>query len=138
TRLPDTATTPPAAPSWPRARMRVGRRPVAMAIPRDGKTAYVTTRGSGARCPASVTPIRTATNTALRPIHLGGCPVAIAITPNGKTAYVADSSKTAHGSEKSQVTPIPTATNTTLPPPKLTQNPQAHTVAPDSTQTCKN
>ena len=35
-----------------------------------------------------MTPIRTATNTASKPIKVGGSPVAIAITPNGKTAYV--------------------------------------------------
>src|SRR5262249_61876989 len=126
---PPTRTTPPLPFPNP---------PLPPPTPPAAKTPYVTTHGPGPPFPDSVTPIRTATNKVLRPIHLGGCPVAIAITPNGKTAYVADSSKTAHGSEKSQVTPIPTATNTTLPPPKLTQNPQAHTVAPDSTQTCKN
>jgi DNA-binding beta-propeller fold protein YncE len=36
-----------------------------------------------------VTPINTATNTALRPIKVGRGARAIAITPNGKTAYVA-------------------------------------------------
>ena len=41
-----------------------------------------------------VTPINTATNTALKPIKVGRSPVAIAITPDGKTAYVADTART--------------------------------------------
>ena len=48
----------------------------AIAITRDGKTAYVTNFGSG-----SVTPIRTATNAAGKQIKVGQGPVAIAITP---------------------------------------------------------
>jgi YVTN family beta-propeller protein len=55
-----------------------------------------------------VTPIRTATNTALAPIKVGVSPEAIAITPDGKTAYVA--------SDEGTVTPIRTATNTALTP----------------------
>ena len=81
-----------------------GRRsgPTAIAITPDGKTAYVANLDSG-----TVTPIRTATNTALPPIKAGRHPDAIAITPDGKTAYVAnDGSGT--------VTPIRTATNTAL------------------------
>ena len=46
------------------------------AITPDGKTAYVTNAGSG-----TVTPIRTATSTALKPIKATGLPVWIAITP---------------------------------------------------------
>ena len=46
-----------------------------IAITPDGKTVYVTNVGSG-----TVTPIRTATNTALRPIKLQGLPVAVLIT----------------------------------------------------------
>src|SRR6516162_2675815 len=71
-----------------------------------GATAYVTNPGSG-----TVTPIRTATNTALPPVKTGPGPVRIAITPDGKTAYVVNSSGT--------VTPIRTATNTSLPPIKV-------------------
>jgi hyaluronoglucosaminidase len=52
-----------------------------------------------------VTPIRTATNTAGRPIEVGDTPVAIAITPDGKTAYIGNL-------ESPTVTPIRTATNT--------------------------
>jgi YVTN family beta-propeller protein len=49
----------------------------------DGKTAYVPDAGAG-----TVTPIRTATNTAGPPIAVGTGPFAIAITPDGTTAYV--------------------------------------------------
>jgi len=51
-----------------------------------------------------VTPIRTATNSALPAIAVGSHPGAIAITPNGKTAYAIDSGG-------NHVTPIDTATN---------------------------
>ena len=52
-----------------------------------------------------MTPIRTATNTALKPIDLGyGNQIdSIAITPNGKTAYV--------GTIAGTVVPIRVATN---------------------------
>jgi len=50
--------------------------PEAIAITPDGKTAYVVNTDSG-----TVTPIRTATNTALAPVKVGRGPVAIAITP---------------------------------------------------------
>src|SRR5450755_953623 len=62
--------------------------------------AYVVNPASG-----TVTPIRTATNTALTAIKVGIAPLAIAITPNGKTAYVASALLNA-------VTPISTATDT--------------------------
>ena len=48
--------------------------PKAIAITPDGATAYMANSQSG-----SVTPIRVATNTALRPIHVGGYPTAIAM-----------------------------------------------------------
>ncbi len=59
-----------------------------------------------------MTPILTATNTALAPIRVGGNPWAIAITPDGKTAYVANL-------QSGTVTPIRTATNQTLRPIKV-------------------
>jgi YVTN family beta-propeller protein len=68
----------------------------AIAITPDGRTAYVVA-SSGA-----VTPIRTATNTALKPIHVGTSASGIAITPNGRTAYV---------TSNLGVTPINIATN---------------------------
>ena len=48
-------------------------------------TAYVANQGSD-----TVTPIDTATNTALKAIKVGPDPRSIAIPPNGKTAYVAN------------------------------------------------
>jgi DNA-binding beta-propeller fold protein YncE len=68
----------------------------AIAIAPDGRTAYVVA-SSGA-----VTPIRTATNKALKPIHVGTNASGIAITPNGRTAYV---------TSNLGVTPINIATN---------------------------
>jgi|SRR5215469_12397794 len=55
---------------------------------------------------ATVTPILTATNTALPPIKVGPYPGPIAITPDGKTRYVVNGPGT--------VTRIHTATNTAL------------------------
>src|SRR5258708_12685164 len=51
----------------------------------DPVIAYVVNPASG-----TVTPIRTATNTALKAIKVGFAPLAIAITASGKTAYVPD------------------------------------------------
>ena len=73
----------------------------------------------------TVTPIRTATNTALPPIKVGAIPVAIAITPDGKTAYVA--------SDGGTVTPIRTATNTALPPIKVGHLPEIIAITTPST-----
>ena len=56
--------------------------PAAQARAAQSVTAYVTNRLG------TVTPIRTATNTALKPITVGIGNGSIAITPNGKTAYV--------------------------------------------------
>jgi len=94
--------------------IKVGAGTDAIAITPDGRTAYVVSGRpvtNGTFCgqappPAdTVTPISTATNTALTPIPVGQYPSAIAITPDGRTAYVVnDGSGT--------VTPISTATNT--------------------------
>jgi YVTN family beta-propeller protein len=70
-----------------------------------------------------VTPIRIATNTALKPIKSGGGPVVIAITPNGKTAYVGNY-------DSGTVTPIRIATNTALKPIKAGKNPAFITITP--------
>jgi DNA-binding beta-propeller fold protein YncE len=62
----------------------VGGNPDAIAITPDGKTAYAVNQAT-----STVTPIRTATNKALKPIHIpgaGGYTGVIAISPNGKTA----------------------------------------------------
>jgi YVTN family beta-propeller protein len=57
-----------------------------IAITPNGTTAYVANTDDG-----TVTPIRTATNTAGPPIPVGSGPFDIAITPNGNTAYVLNS-----------------------------------------------
>src|SRR5690242_4882269 len=67
--------------------------------------AYVTAGGTHT---GTVTPIRTATNTALRPVKVGQSPEAVAVTLDGKTVYAGNT-----GSDT--VTPIRTATNTALP-----------------------
>jgi DNA-binding beta-propeller fold protein YncE len=51
--------------------------PVFIAITPDGKTAYVVSGG----ITGTVTPIRTATNTALHAINVGSRPGAISISP---------------------------------------------------------
>ena len=83
-----------------------------------GPIAYVVNAGSG-----TVTPIRTATNTALKPIKTGRLPQAIAITPDGKTAYVVNQ-------YRGTVTPIQTATNTALAPVKVGRDPVAIAITP--------
>ena len=55
--------------------IKVGTNPEAIAITPDGRTLYVANYGS-----ASVTPIRTATNTPGKTIKVGSQPWAIAIT----------------------------------------------------------
>ena len=72
-------------------------------------------------------PIRTATNTALRPIPIGPAwpfVITIAITPDSKTAYVANA-------YTDTVTPIRTATNTALAPIKVGDGPVAIAITPD-------
>ena len=90
----------------------------------DGKTAYVlssTVLGGGS---GTVTPIRTATNTALKPIAVGQDPRALAITPDGTTIYVTNY-------QSGTVTPIRTATNTALAPIRVGRNPLAIAITPD-------
>jgi len=99
--------------------INVGKGPNAIAVTPDGKTAYVVsggefagTCGEGSGPANTVTPIRTATNTALKAIKVGNFPDAIVITPNGKTAYVSNGGNGA--APGNTVTPIDTATNTAL------------------------
>src|SRR4029077_7776225 len=90
----------------------------------DGKTAYVlssTVLGGGS---GAVTPIRTATNTALKPIAVGQDPRAMAITPDGTTIYVTNY-------QSGTVTPIRTATDTALAPIRVSGNPWAIAITPD-------
>src|SRR5215469_16626181 len=96
----------------------IGSNPWAIAITPDGKTAYVVNNGSG-----TVTPIRTATNTALKAIKVGIGPFAIAITPDGKTAYVTNR-------HSGTVTPIRTATNTALKAINVGSGPFAVAITP--------
>ena len=101
------------------AAIKVGDGPGAIAITRNGKTAYVANLSSG-----TVTPISTATNEAGPAIKVGDEPWAIAITPNGKTAYVANLSS-------GTVTPISTATNEAGPPIKVGNDPWAIAITPN-------
>jgi hypothetical protein len=94
--------------------IKAGSPPDDIAITPNGRTAYVADALSG-----TVTPIRTATDTALTPIKFAksvtvayGPPV-IAITPNGTTAYIAA------GLFSGYVTPIRIATDTALKPIKV-------------------
>ena len=91
-----------------------GSGPDAIAITPNGKTVYVPSYGDG-----TVTPIRTATSSALKPVKVGPDPVAIAITPNGKTAYVVSS-------VFNYVTPIRTATSTALKADQGRRRPGSH------------
>jgi len=95
-----TATDKPGKP------INAGKDLTGIAITPDGKTAYVVSTLS-----AAVTPIRIATDTALKAIKIGippsgyEFPDQIAITPDSGTAYV---------STTAGVVPIRTATNTAL------------------------
>ena len=100
-----------------------GQNASAIVFPPDGKTAYVLTN-TLAGGPGTVTPIRTATNTALAPITVGQDPRALAITPDGQTIYVTNY-------QSGTVTPIRTATNTALAPIKVGGNPWAIAITPD-------
>jgi DNA-binding beta-propeller fold protein YncE len=101
----------------------------AMAFAPDGTTLYVlsrnlltgTKRSQGTQTAGTVTPINTATNTALKPIQLPvpekpwGFVEDIAITPNGKTAYVLFGVQGGKAYSNA-VIPINLATNTALAP----------------------
>ena len=91
--------------------------PAARARSAQEATAYVT--GSG-----TVTPIRTATNTAGPPITVGDFPIGIAITPNGRTAYVTNW-------YSGTVTPIRTATNTAGTPITVGHDPDGIAITPN-------
>jgi DNA-binding beta-propeller fold protein YncE len=78
--------------------------------------------------PGTVTPIRTATNTALAPVKVRPHPDAIAITPDGTTAYAVS---TGESNNSGTVTPIRTATNMPLAPVKVGGDPVAIAITPD-------
>jgi YVTN family beta-propeller protein len=99
----------------------------AMTITPDGTTIYVLDQGTSQDKEGMVIPIRTATNTALKPIHIGPAwpfVITIAITPDSKTAYVTNANT-------DTVTPIRTATNTALAPIKVGGSPLAIAITPD-------
>ena len=99
--------------------IRVGKHPLAIAIPPGGQTAYVANSRSG-----TVTPIDTATRRAGTPIPVGRDPQSIAVTPDGQTAYVAN---TGSGT----VTPINLANRRPGRAIKVGMDPQAMAVTPD-------
>lgn len=119
-----TATGKPGKP------ITVGPNPDFIAITPDGRTAYVASAGTSDMCqieiecshpsPATVTPIRTATNTAGKPIHVAADQ--IAITPDGKTAYALN---------ENTVIPISTATNTPGKPFTDVYQPSQMAITPD-------
>ena len=112
-----TATNKPGKP------VNAGKDLTGIAITPNGKTAYVVSTFS-----ATVTPIRTATNTALKAITIGTPPAGyefpdqIAITPDSRTAYV---------STTAGVVPIRTATNTALKLITVGNGPGAIAITPD-------
>jgi DNA-binding beta-propeller fold protein YncE len=96
----------------------------AIAITPDGKLAYaVTNPGAPGSVLGEVTPIITATNTALTPIKVGKGPSVIAITPDGKTAYVVSY-------DRGTVTAIRIATSTELKPIKVGEDSNAIAITP--------
>ncbi len=99
------------------------------AITPDGTTVYVLEPDLG-----KVVPVRTATNTALKPITLVARPyqlTGIAITPNGKTAYVTTADP--GGGQQGMVIPVDLATGTVQKPITLIGAPGATgiAIAPD-------
>ena len=77
-----------------------------------------------------MTPIRTATNTALTPVKVGhSAHYTITITPDGMTAYVASPPVNLG---RGTVTPIRTATNTPLTPITAVDHPMAIAITPPS------
>jgi len=104
----------------------------------DGKTMYAVNPFGGTRVAPTVTPIRTATNTARRPIKIpvlaktNNVLTNLAITPNGNTGYVADGVYQG-GPYVSSVIPISLATNRALAPIAIAAGGQALglVIAPD-------
>lgn len=100
-----------------------------MAFTPDGKTLYVVDDFVGRDLTGAVTPIRTATNTALAPIKLTehtdaiGYLLTIAITPDGNTAYVVDD--VGGWSYANSVIPIDLASSTPLPRIRIKASGQA-------------
>jgi YVTN family beta-propeller protein len=85
--------------------IKVGVGPQEIVMTPNGATAYVLDN-------SGVTPIRTATNTALAPIRVTA--FRMGITPDGSTLYALYPGN--HGNHEGMVVPIRTATNTVLTP----------------------
>lgn len=77
----------------------------------------------------TVTPIRTATSTALAPIRVPAGSFSMAITPDGRTIYVLDLGSSQ--AQEGMVIPIRTATNTALAPIRLADGAGPITITPD-------
>ena len=99
--------------------IRVGSKPMAIAVTRDGRTAFVVNSGS-----SSVTPIDIATRRAIAPIAVGADPEAITLTADGRTAFVVD-----RGSDS--VTPIDAASRVAGPPIPVGHEPWRIALTPD-------
>ncbi len=89
-----------------------------MTVSGDGRTVYVINDGG-----TFITPISTATNTALPAIKIGFAPAALAITPDGKTGYAASPTNF-------QLVPIDLVTGTARKPIGL-DGPDALAITPD-------
>jgi YVTN family beta-propeller protein len=72
----------------------------------------------------TVTPIRTATNTADPTIPVGGEPFAMVVTPNGRTVYVGNTTS-------ASVTPIRVSTNSPLADIPVGNVPARVVITPD-------
>jgi len=104
---------------------------ITLAITPNSKRAYVLYDSGKAPYGGYVTPIRTATNTAFRPIAIGSGLNSIAITPNGKTAYVSQDRFTSKGrSLLGFVIPIRISTNTAFKPILVGHDPGAIVITP--------
>ncbi len=111
-----------------------GAYPYAVAVSRDGATAYVSEQGLGQVAVVALNRT-TGTGTRLAPIKVGDHPTALALSPDGSTLYVANADDDTL-SAVSLVTPAagartPTITLHALPGEQLGSTPNALTVSPD-------
>ena len=91
----------------------VGSQPVAVALSRNGATAYVLNFGSiFPATPGTVSVINTATNTVTATIPVGYQPNGLALSPDGRTVYVTDHALVDGNYPVGEVSVIDTASNT--------------------------
>jgi len=100
-------------------RIRVGSKPVAIAVAHDGRTAFVVNSGSD-----SVTPVDLVRRRTGAPIEVGADPEAIALTADGRTAFVVN-----RGSDS--VTPIDVASRRAGQPIAVGHEPWRVALTPD-------